>query len=228
MQSDFNLIIVLLLLLVSCSSRDKDFSILTVGMPSEWGNINPPIQYSVNADVIISNQFESLVRVDNNGMIEPLVASSWATSPTFDELRFKIDTSRRFSNGRHLTAMDIKRSWEQGLKMTPKKFNSAFEDLLNLVEGYEDFEKKKTLSGLLVDRDFFIIKFKKPHRAALSYLTNSRMSVFLEDHGRFLGTGKYVVTFNDGKYLEMKPNKYSSERARFSKVKMMVIDPQEA
>jgi len=208
-----------------CNKRNDVF---VVGIPSEWGEINPPIQYSVYADAIISNQFEPLIRMDKNGMFEPLAASSWSISPNFDELKFKIDTNRRFSNGKFLTAQDVKNSWEKGLLLTPKNAQSAFKDILRWVNGYENFGKTEKIKGLIVNGNEFTIKFKRPFRAALSFIANSRLGVFIEDNGHFIGTGQYVVTFNSGSYLEMLPNKYFSRHDNFSKIKMLVVDPEEA
>ena len=213
-------------LFFSCNGNKGQ--LFVIGIPDEWGDISPSLQNSVYTDVITSNQFETLVRMDRNGMIEPLAATSWSVSPNFDEIRFKIDTTRRFSNGKFLTAQDFKNAWEQGLALSSGTFNGAFKDILSRVQGYEKFKKTKMLSGLVVDGDSFILKFVGPFRSALSFIFNTRLGVFMREGSEFIGTGPYRVTYNDGKMLEMTPNKYFKVSPVFSKIRLKVINPKDA
>ncbi len=210
----------------SCSYKTEPEII--VGIPDEWGNITPPILHSVYTNAITINQFEPLIKVDRNGMLAPLAAKAWSISPDFDEISFKIDTTRRFSNGKFLTAQDVKTAWEKGLLASFKVSDGAFRDLLSRVKGYKDFKKSKKLSGLIADGDMFIIKFEKPLRAAINFITNTRFGVYLEEKGKFIGTGQYEVIYNDGRILEMIPNKYFKTKQNFSKVRVIVVKPEDA
>jgi len=214
-------------LFFSCNNK-KDHTFV-IGIPDEWGDLSPSQQNSVYTDVIISNKFETLVRMDRNGMIEPSAAISWSISPKFDEIKFKIDTTKRFSNGKFLTAQDFKNAWEQGLALSSSNtFKGAFKDILSRVKGYKNFKKTKKLSGLVVDGDFFILKFTGPFRSALSFIFNTRLGVFIKEGKDFIGTGPYKIIYDDGRALEMVPNKYSKISQAFSKIKLIVVPPKEA
>ena len=159
--------------------------VLKVGFPEYWGeNMSPSLQHTIYADAMLANQFESLVSIGPAGSIKPQAAREWKASADKRIYTFKIDTSRKFSNGKNLSAKDFKDSWEYGLTLDPKSANSSLQDILYKVVGYEDFEKTKHLSGLrVIDDETFEVEFKNSFRAALTNLAGSRMSAFVIENG---------------------------------------------
>ncbi|MDD5657336.1 MAG: ABC transporter substrate-binding protein [Elusimicrobia bacterium] len=188
----------------------------------------PPLQNSVYGDVVLQSQFEPLVRQGKTGLVEPLAAASWETSPDHRILRFKIDTRRRFSDGSPLTAADFKRSWEDGIRMQPHSANKAVEDALYSLKGYADFEREGTIEGIRVKgADTLELEFAQPARVPLGYLSGARYAAYKQAGGRAIGTGPYVMEEND-KALIMTPNPYyASQEPLFNEIRM-VVTPEKA
>lgn len=202
--------------------------VLKVGFPEYWGeNMSPSLQHTIYADAMLANQFESLVSIGPAGSIKPQAAREWKASADKRIYTFKIDTSRKFSNGKNLSAKDFKDSWEYGLTLDPKSANSSLQDILYKVVGYEDFEKTKHLSGLrVIDDETFEVEFKNSFRAALTNLAGSRMSAFVIENGKNLGTGPYVIGEVADKKLILTANKFYHSPPPFKEVHVEVVKPE--
>ena len=204
-------------------------STLLVGFPHPWGDLTPSLQHTGYADTILKNQFEPLVRFGVTGTLEPLAAKSWVVSPDFRVFTFTIDNARRFSDGTNLTAAHFKRAWEFALTIHPKSANSSLQDVLYKVEGFENFEKTKELSGLVAKNDAtFEVRFKTPFRMALDRLSGGRFSVFLVKDGKHLGTGSYIIEEASENRAFLIRNPYAVEKAGFEHVQVLVVDPRMA
>ena len=161
---------------------------IRIGIGGDWRSLHPGLQHTMWAGMVLTNQFDTLVGVDEQGVLLPCGAKSWSTSADSRIFTFKIDTARRFSDGGTLTAADFKRSWEESYRLAPKSANSSLLDLLYKVEGFERFEQDGTLSGLeQVDGETFRIHFKTPFRMALDYLYGT-VSAYRQADGKLIGT----------------------------------------
>lgn len=200
---------------------------LTVAIPAYWGATLPPLQHSAFGAVVLDNQFEPLVRRGNNGLIEPLSAKSWEISPDYRVIKFKIDTSRRFSDGSRLTAHDFKKSWEDGLRMKPKSKNQSVADILYDLKGFGTFAKDGTITGVRVASDDMLeLEFEKPARVAVEYLSGHRYAAYKMIDGRGIGTGPYVME-EKGETLLLTPNPYyPAKEPRFEHLKIVVTAPE--
>jgi ABC-type oligopeptide transport system substrate-binding subunit len=196
-----------------------------VGFPHPWGNLTPALQHTTYADALIKNQFESLVRVGHGGKVDPLAATSWTISDDYRVFTFKIDRTRRFSDGNSLSAVHFKEAWEYALTLQPKSANSSLQDVLYKVEGYEDFEKTKTLEGLVViDDETFQVRFHTPFRMALDRLCGGRFGVFRRSGEKYLGTGAYVIEeISDGS-LALHHNPFHTSQTHYKNIEVKVID----
>lgn len=205
-------------------TRDKPF---VVGIPGYWGTLLPPLQHSLYGAVVLDNQFETLVRRGNNGLIEPAAAKSWEVSPDYKTVRFKIDTSRRFSDGSFLTAADFKRSWEDGLRMSPKSKNQSVADMLYSIKGFEAFGPSGTIPGIRVlGDDVLELEFSRPARVAVEYLGGVRYAVYKQTADGPIGTGPYVMTEKD-RTLSLTPNPfYGGDEPRFQNMQVVVTQPE--
>lgn len=209
----------------------KKMEVLKVGYPEYWGkNMSPSLQHTIYADALMGNQFEALVSIGPAGSIKALAAKSWTVSDDKKTYTFKIDTSRKFSDGTPLTSKVFKDSWEYGLSLPPKSANSSLQDILYKVVGYESFSEKKEISGLKTpDDETFIIEFKDSFRAALTNLAGSRMAAFIIDENKnILGTGPYIINESEDRKLTLTVNPYREEGVHFKKVLVEVIDPNHA
>lgn len=217
------------LALASCFTMQKTEAELNVGVPAEWGDLVPSLQHTAYADAILSNEYETLVRLGENGSINPLAAKSWTINKDYTEFTFKIDTNKKFSNGKNLEAKDFKQAWESALLLTPKSANSSLQDVLYNVIGYEEFKKIKTLSGISVPEvDTLIIKFKKPFRTALVYLAGARMAVVYSEKDKHFGTGPYQLSFQSNGHATFQKNKYCDNQGDFEKVNFIYVPNSDA
>lgn len=200
---------------------------LVVGIPSHWGTIVPPLQHSAYGAAVLDNQFESLVRQGKKGLIEPHAALSWEVSPDRRLIRFKIDTSRRFSDGSPLRAIDFKRSWEDGLRMAAKSNNSSLADALDRLRGFSQFSKTGVIEGIrAIGDDVLELEYDRPLRPAVEYLADGRYAAYKAADGLLIGTGPYVMK-EEGQQLFLTPNKhYGGSEPRFSEARIVVAAPE--
>jgi hypothetical protein len=200
-----------------------------VGVPSYWATTIPPLQHTLIGDAVIEYQFNSLVKIAENGIIKPLAAKSWDLSPDRRIVRFKIDTGFRFSDGSYLEAGDFKRSWEEGLRLTPKSSNSSLADGLSNLKGYSEFWNSGGISGVRVlDRETLELEFEKPVRRTLQRFSGGRFSVYKIKDGKYIGTGPYTISEKD-QVLTLLPNPYYSQKAPALKnVKIVVVPAKNA
>ena len=188
---------------------------LKIAFGSPWKNIHPGLQHTLIGDLTLSNQFEALVGFNDNGAYVPLAAKEWTGSPDYKILTFKIDTSKVFSDGVHLSAQHFKDSWETALKLEPKSSNSSALDVLYKVEGFSDFAKTGKLSGIRVINDGTLeVRFASPFRMALEHLSGNRFSAFREVGGKFIGTGAYLIKELGDDHLKLVPNSKYEDLAK--------------
>ena len=198
----------------------------TVGIPGYWGTLTPPLQHLAAGDIVISHQFESLIRTNEKGIIEPLASKSWEFSADRLTLRFNIDTSRRYSDGSYLRAIDFKKAWEEGLRMTPISNNSSLSDGMANIQGFANFKAAKEIVGVkVVGENVLELKLIKPLRMFLEYLAGQRFSVYKISKGNIIGTGPYIIQEKD-QVLTLTPNPYYVEGApALRNIKIVVTPP---
>lgn len=225
----YGLMIMLSLLLASCLSPNKKPETLSVGIPGAWGDLVPSLQHTAYADAMLSNEFETLVTQDSTGITKGMVAKSWKIKDNYKTIEFKIDTSRRFSNGDYANAFDVKKSWEHSLSLKPVSSNSSVSDVLYKVEGYEDFKKTKALSGLIVkDKETFIVKFSNPFRMVLENLTFSRLGIFKIINDEYIGTGPYKFVAKNKEDALLVRNPYYETDKGFDKIEFKHVSVTDA
>lgn len=215
--------------ITGCYTLSKKNKQLVVGVPAEWGELVPSLQHTAYADAILSNQYESLVRVGSGGVVEPLAAKSWTINNDFTVFTFKIDRSKKFSNGKVLSSRDFKNSWEYALALAPKSANSSLQDVLYKVVGFDKFAIAKTISGLETpDDETLVIRFSKPFRTALVYLSGSRMAAVIKEGNSYLGTGAYSLMSQSNGSAEFVKNPYSDLSGNFDRVIYTVVPTNDA
>lgn len=181
---------------------------LKIVFNSPWISINPGLQHTLIGDLTLSNQFEALVSFNENGVYAPLASKEWIASPDFKKLTFKIDTTRMFSDGVRLSAKHFKDSWENSLRLDPKSTNNSVLDVLYKIEGFSDFEKTGTISGIrVIDDETLELNFSSSFRMALEHLGGSRFAAYREINGKFIGTGAYEFVEVGNDHLKLVPNK---------------------
>jgi ABC-type transport system substrate-binding protein len=201
---------------------------IRVAIHGPWVTLHPGLQHTLWADLVLSNQYSALVGVNASGALVPLGAKSWTISDDYRVFTFQIDTSRRYSDGSYLQAMDYKRSWEGAFRLQPMSANSSLQDVLYKIEGFEQFKTHHELSGVQVEgTDKLVVRFKHPFRIALNHFKGNRFSAFKETKAGFIGTGNYIIEDKkeDGKNgpLLLKPNPFAEGHENRAEVFLSVI-----
>jgi ABC-type transport system substrate-binding protein len=196
---------------------------LLVGYPTSWGSLAPALQHTRFADALMGNVFEPLVR-NRLGVIERAAALSWSVSDDRVKYSFRIDTSRRFSNGEHLSARHFKSAWEHALRLPAKSSNSSLADVLYRVKGYSDFTQMGNLEGVRVlGDDRLEIEFSGPYRSALDDLAGNRYSAAIYDGDKVLGTGPYVLESEGPESAEFRKSEFAPDENLFEKVFVSIV-----
>ncbi len=88
------------------SQTNEEARALVVGATAEPQSMDPITQSGAAiAQVLLYNVYETLVKLDGEGNLKPLLAQSWSTSPDRLTYTFTLQPSAKFSDG---TAVDAK------------------------------------------------------------------------------------------------------------------------
>jgi peptide/nickel transport system substrate-binding protein len=87
---------------------------VTVALGTSPANLD----YTHNAgaaipQALLYNVYETLVKIDQNGAVRPLLARSWTVSPDRRNYTFELQPGVRFSNGEPMTAQNVKFSLDR-------------------------------------------------------------------------------------------------------------------
>ncbi len=97
----------------SGKSKTKDSMVYNLG--AEPQSLDPALCSEIPGDQVIYNNFEALVRHDENNVIEPAIAEKWETSDDGLVWTFKIRDSAKWYDGKPVTANDFVYSWKRTL-----------------------------------------------------------------------------------------------------------------
>ena len=214
------------IVMVSKPFHDKgqDSGILRVALPAPWGSLVPSQQNTLYGDIVLINEFESLVRIGRNGKILPLLAKNFTIGDNFESLEFEIDTEKKFSDGSPVTPDEIKSCWENGLRIQATSANNSTQDVLYLVKGYDEFERVGTLEGLKVSGHKLIVEFKKPYRQAIVDLAGGRYGVFKYVDGKAIGTGPYRTVASEQQKVIFERNTFFKGPVGYDKVEVIAAE----
>lgn len=169
-----------------------------------WRNLHPGTQNTLIGGLIISQQFESLVKISHDGNLAPSLAKSWNVSDDFKRIYFKLDETKLFTNGKHITSQDVLNSWEASLEMSKEGTNNSLKDVLYNLEGFSDGTKLKNISGFKIKNDYeFELVFKEPFRLAIYHLRGARFAIYSKENNKLVGSGRFVYDL-DSKAEEIK------------------------
>ena len=141
-----NGVIVLILLLCSCSKPAQDLTDYTKTYPSQSGGtlldatIGEPssLIYMVAgesaAGAISANIFNKLLKYDKNLDLEGELAESWQISPDQKTITFKLKPNLKWSDGKPLTSADVLWTWQA---VTDEKTGSPYASDFQLVKKAE-------------------------------------------------------------------------------------------
>jgi ABC-type transport system substrate-binding protein len=178
-------------------------STLYLRLSSNPTTLDPALITDVIGGTIAAKLFNGLIRFNENLDIVPDLARSWSLSPDQRTYTFHLRQDARFSNGRNVTAEDVRYSFERVLTPGTK---APLTWVLDKIEGARAFlsDKASSISGIRVENDHtLVIKLDKPFGPFLSLLaTTTAYIVPREEVDRLgqnfgthpVGSGPYVLT----------------------------------
>jgi len=163
----------------------EDSAALSIGFAAEPSNLDfTRTEGAAIPEALLVNVYEGLVKVDQDGEIQPLLADSWTISDDRMTYDFVLREGVTFSNGDEFTADDVKFSIERVMSDEWTINLKAQMDIVNTVEVVSPTEVSVTLD--------------RPSNRWLYSMTTRIGAMFSEDGvgdlaNQPIGTGPYVL-----------------------------------
>jgi peptide/nickel transport system substrate-binding protein len=183
------------------SKTPKQGGTMTVGVAVPPPGLDPIKNVAVAAWQTFQLSYETLVTIDDKGVLQPALATEWSTSPDGLSYTFKLRNNVFFHNGEPFTAEDVKASFDR-LKKDGIPNSAVRFDTLNSVE-VKDAQTvvfhltKVTASFLNYMADEFGVASAIVSKKAIADGTNLQTTM--------VGTGPYQVDeYVPGDHLTLK------------------------
>jgi ABC-type transport system substrate-binding protein len=163
--------------------------------------LDPALITDVQGGGIAAKLFNGLVRFDENLSVVPDLARSWSISADHLTYTFHLRRDVRFSNGRKITAMDVRYSFERVLMPGTK---APLTWVLDKIEGAKDYVRGKagSVSGIRIENDHTVaLKLEKPFGPFLSLLAMTTAYVVPREEIERLGPDFGTHPVGSGPYL---------------------------
>lgn len=209
-----SLFVVLTLFAAPACRRSDDNRLsgyLYLRLNSNPTTLDPALITDVMGGGIAAKIFNGLVRFNEQLDIVPDIARSWSLSRDQLSYTFRLRHDVRFSNGRKITAHDVKYSFERVLTPGTK---APLTWVLDKIEGAGEFVKGKApgVSGIRILNDHTVVlKLEKPFGPFLSLLAmttayivpREEVARLGQDFGTHpIGSGPYTVQeWKHGQYV---------------------------
>jgi peptide/nickel transport system substrate-binding protein len=210
-----------ILLLAGLATAEAAKTSLSLGMTVEPSGLDPTIAAPVAIrEVTWANLFETLVKLDESGHIQPLLAKSWTVSPDGLTYTFQLQTGAKFHDGTPFTSADVKFSFDRARAPTS---TNAQKQIFAPIEAVET-----------PDPATAIIRLKQPSGNFLYYLAWGDASIVSPgtaeaNRANPVGTGPFRFrTWARGDRVELVRNPdYWGEKPKLETVTFRFIgDPQ--
>lgn len=171
---------------------------LTIGFVLEPASLDfTQVDGAAIPQLLLTNVYETLVKLDQNGKIVPSLADKWTVSPDGKTYTFELHPGVKFSNGAPFTAEDAKFSIER-VKTGWKPAVKAAMDVVDTVTATSSTE--------------LTVKLKQPSNSWLWKMTSRIGAMFSKDGvanlaTKPIGTGPYAFqTWNRGDSIVLQRN----------------------
>ena len=129
----------------SGSSQNKDQ--ITVAQTAEPANLDfTTTAGAAIPQALMENVYQSLVRVGDDGTLQPALAKSWEVSSDRKTYTFELQDKATFSNGDPVTAKDVKYSYDRVRTDAWKNALKAKMAVISTVDASSDTQVKITLA----------------------------------------------------------------------------------
>jgi ABC-type transport system substrate-binding protein len=215
------LLLLILVLAANAGCRTSDEGrlpgALYLRLSSNPTTLDPALITDVIGGGIAAKIFNGLVRFNEHLDLVPDIAQSWSLSPDQLTYTFHLRQDVRFSNGRKVTAEDVRYSFERVLTPGAK---APLTWVLDKIEGANDFlaGKATRVTGIRVeDNHTLALRLERPFGPFLSLLAMTTAYIVPreeverlgQDFGAHpVGSGPYVLSeWKHGRYLMLSANK---------------------
>lgn len=171
----------------SLSLLAAEIRVPVYSMPSK---LDPITNLDVGSTLIYGQVFDNLYYYNGNNQLLPDLVLSHRISADGKNIRMKIDTRRRFSDGSYLRAQDVVASLQRAILTLKIESAWAFDNVV----GFQQFLKnnKYPISIVALDDKNIEIQLQQASSIFLKILSNKNLSVFkINPQGQLLGTGPY-------------------------------------
>ena len=109
---------------------------LTVGASLEPQTLDPTkLAYVAAAQVELFNVYETLVKIDGDGRLQPLLAQRWELSPDRLTYTFFLNPAAKFASGKQVTADAVVKNIDRLRTATADAVNSKYSTWMKVVSG---------------------------------------------------------------------------------------------
>jgi peptide/nickel transport system substrate-binding protein len=190
---------------------------LRIGVISEPPNMDGFLQLSIIRDQVWLF-FDKLIDIDQSGVPQPKLATSWEMAPDFKQLKLNLRQGVKFHSGRELTSEDVK--WNLDRTHDPKAGNGNLPPLFAFLKEIET-----------PDRNTVILNFDQAKPAAFDIINFVNMlDPQSEPKERPVGTGPFIFgewASGDRLRLIKNPNYWDTGKPYLDEIVFQYIkDPQ--
>jgi ABC-type transport system substrate-binding protein/serine/threonine protein kinase len=192
---------------------------LVVAMANPIASIEPSDYDTTEEHEVVGNAFETLVTIDAQGGLVPLLAEKWSLEQSGRTVRLQLRRGVVFSDGTPLTSTAAKRSFERSIQLSKRALPPAFASIAGVDEYLAG--KAESVSGIVaVSESEIEVRLSETLPLYPAFLTDGRTSIASADaSGRVHGTGPFLITSHspDSAVLERNPS-YWRDASRLDRI----------
>ena len=197
---------------VAPASVDKTAVTILGGEPV---TLDPAVQGDLGSAQVTAQLFETLTAVDPSLVVQPALASGWASADGGRSMTFNLRPNLTFSDGSPLTAADVVRSW---LRLLDPAHPSPLASLMIEIKGVSAYLAGQSTDpatiGLKADGSSIVVTFDNPATDFPALVSGPAFGIVpasISDPatlapGTFVGSGAYVLSARTATELTLKAN----------------------
>ncbi|WP_029322238.1 ABC transporter substrate-binding protein [Butyrivibrio sp. AE3004] len=155
-----------------------DLSEITIGIPQDIDGMDPHMTQAAGTREVLFNIYEGLVKPDQDGNLQPALASDYTISDDGKVYTFTLRQGVKFHDGQTVTAEDVKYSIER---------NAGTDGTDPLISAFSNIESVE-----IKDESTVVMTLKDANTEFLAYMTVAIIPAANENpEGNPVGTGPY-------------------------------------
>ncbi len=172
--------------------------ILQVALPVPLGAFYPAQTGIIEESEVVGSAFETLLDMDDQGHIVPLLCESWEVLEGGKAFLFKLRQNVRMHDGELLTSEQIKLAFETAIRLSATKLPAGLAVIRGITK-YIDGSSNSVEGITVQSQDRLRIELEEPLPLFPSLLTDSRIAIALEKlmggnlPPALIGTGPFKI-----------------------------------